>query len=82
MNCNITKNNVDWNMDICEETVNTNIIPADYVKVVRCKDCIFYERLSENADLKICSFWEAELGRQAICNFKPNDYCSFGERKK
>lgn len=55
-------------------------IPID--DIVRCKDCKFYEKLSKDTDTKICSFWEAELGRQAICNFMPTDYCSYGERRE
>lgn len=66
---------IEGNIDSCEETVNTNIISADYVKVFRCKECRWYEVgefvTDKNEALGYCYFhngpwWE-------------NDYCSYGE---
>lgn len=41
----------------------------DYVKVVRCKDCVCY-----GADYW-CAYWED-------AGMEPTDYCSKGERKE
>ena len=45
---------------------------ADYVEVVRCKDCIY-------CDLECrCEAPENGLMRDFV---RPNDFCSYGERK-
>ena len=56
----------------CVDAVST----ADVVEVVRCKDCN-YCRYVDNADIYRCDrrgYYSEEV--------KPNDYCSYGERKE
>ena len=43
---------------------------ADFVEVVRCKDCKRY-----STELRMC------LSSSGIMNAKPKDFCSYGERK-
>lgn len=60
---------------------------ADMVKVVRCKDCVHYMPY----DWMFSEVWKSqniedysqdEIGCEWIDhNIKPDDYCSFGERK-
>lgn len=50
---------------------------ADVVEVVRCKDCVCGYKM-QNGQI-ICKF--LELGN-FIPYVKPNDYCSYGERKE
>lgn len=49
---------------------------ADVVEVVRCKDCVCGYK-TQNGQI-ICKF--LEIGK-FIPYVKPNDYCSYGERK-
>ena len=52
---------------------------VDAVEVVRCKDCKWYD-----ADCEICVYL-SEDGDTYDCgcdvNMKPDDFCSYGERK-
>ena len=62
------------------------VSPADVVKVVRCKDCKYFEPLRD-------STWINQNRKDGICyalvNFhdserycvQPDHYCSYGERK-
>ena len=50
-----------------------NAPAVDVVEVVRCKDCVEYIPW---LDGKICARIGSYFG-----NTKPNDFCSFGERK-
>ena len=50
---------------------------ADVVEVVRCKDCVCGYK-TQNGQI-ICKFLEAG---NFIPYVKPNDYCSYGERKE
>ena len=45
-----------------------NYCPFDMVEVVRCKDCVEY-----NEKLGRCVWW--------LYDVKPDDFCSYGERK-
>ena len=51
---------------------------ADVVEVVRCKDCIHYYEL-EPVCLKIYS--DGNVSADAWQERKPDDFCSYGERK-
>ena len=85
INADVLKFAIRHNMDMQDlylPYMFIDLINETPESIVRCKDCKFYEKLSEDTDTKICSFWEAELGRQAICNFMPTDFCSYGERKE
>ena len=52
---------------------------ADVVEVVRCKDCKYYtlkpQQTSRVTSVRRCN-------RSAIVCTKPDDFCSFGERKE
>ena len=50
---------------------------ADVVEVVRCKDCVCGYKM-QNGQI-ICKFLESG---NFIPYVKPNDYCSYGERKE
>lgn len=50
---------------------------ADVVEVVRCKDCVCGYK-TQNGQI-ICKFLETG---NFIPYVKPNDYCSYGERKE
>ena len=50
---------------------------ADIVEVVRCKDCVCGYK-TQNGQI-ICKFLEAG---NFIPYVKPNDYCSYGEKKE
>lgn len=47
------------------------------VKVVRCEDCLHYEL---GACLKI--YEDGAVAKEAWQQRKPDDYCSYGERRK
>ena len=47
---------------------------VDAVEVVRCKDCILWNKERQICD-RFSSTWTAE-------HTKPNDYCCWGERKE
>ena len=47
---------------------------ADFVEVVRCKDCKYCEQ-SKYSNVMFCD-WHREYFRT-----KPDDFCSYGERK-
>ena len=48
---------------------------ADFVEVVRCKDCKFYENVEyyPEGTKDICRLFKRQL--------QPTDFCSYGERK-
>ena len=54
-----------------------NYESPDVVPVVRCGDCIHYH---EGTCLKI--YDDGDMSKYAIQNRKPDDFCSYGERKK
>lgn len=55
--------------------------PAEAVEVVRCKDCEFWDKCDENIlNGGICDEW-SDFEDSIINYTKPDDYCSFGERK-
>lgn len=47
------------------------VLPQDYVKVVRCKDCRYRKKVSTSYYCKLDEF-----------NVKDTDFCSWGERSK
>ena len=68
----------DFGRCLCE--CDTEDVPtADAVEVVRCKDCKWYD-----ADCEICVYL-SEDGDTYDCgcdvNMKPDDFCSYGERR-
>lgn len=49
---------------------------ADFVEVVRCKDCVWYEQNPWNNEEMVCRYyadWSAP---------EPGDFCSHGERRQ
>lgn len=72
MNCEITKNGDDWDMKVSADETH-----PDYVKVVRCKKCKWYE---------VSEFVTDKNEALGYCNFHTepwweNEYCSHGERR-
>lgn len=53
-----------------------NILPADVVEVVRCKDCIYYK-----ANSCFNRQWDFESSTE-IPLVRENDFCSYGERRE
>ena len=53
---------------------------ADAAKVVRCKDCIYYQS-SLFGERKMC-FRKDVDGVQICYDFSPDDYCSYGIKEK
>lgn len=49
---------------------------AELAKIVRCKDCVHYDM---DVCLKIYS--DGNISKDAWQERKPNDFCSFGEKK-
>lgn len=49
--------------------------------LVRCKDCEFWDKDEDVLDGGICGEW-SDFEDSIISYTKPDDYCSFGERKE
>lgn len=56
-------------------TVNQWLEKADYVQVVRCKDCRHWQGKSENDATEECD------GVMGNIRTTPDFYCAYGERK-
>lgn len=52
---------------------------ADVVKVVRCKDCKYYKKGFAGEHSNYCDCHTVTSFEKFFC--KPNDFCSYGERK-
>lgn len=67
----------DWIEQIIDRLRNDP--DADWVEVIRCKDCKWYElpshRITEN-----CVRWWKNNG--VLLPIKPTDFCSYGERRE
>lgn len=56
---------------------------ASFVKVVRCKDCKWYQESEILPPNKFCFRLKHPVeDRQIGYNFAPYDFCSYGERKE
>jgi len=53
---------------------------ADVVEVVRCKDCKWYDTDGEEMNTQGHCWYKN--GDPVMQDMKPNDYCSYGERKE
>ena len=52
---------------------------ADYMEVVRCKDCKYWKQhFEQNMGQCYCNQWENDY---FYCLTKDIDFCSYGERK-
>lgn len=51
---------------------------ADVVEVVRCKDCKHFEHIYD----EFCKNWYQCKRRGNFSQKKPDDFCSYGERKE
>lgn len=84
MNCEITKNNDDWNM-----TVFADETPTDYVKVVRCNDCKYCTEQGDwcqNENVRSMCFTDGLVEHYfgyGRAHFYPDMdfFCKYGERK-
>lgn len=55
----------------------------DVVKVVRCKDCKWYQEGKLLAPNKFCfRLKHPKEDRKIGYNYAPDDFCSYGERRK
>lgn len=52
----------------------------DWVRVVRCKDCKWYD--SDGEEMNTQGHCWYKNGDPVMQDMKPNDYCSYGERKE
>lgn len=57
--------------DVCDYLKNK----ADFVEVVRCKECMFSEDAEYDQGIKPC------VCRLLKRQMQPTDYCSYGERR-
>jgi hypothetical protein len=65
-----------WDVDIKELKMILKYVPEiNAVPVVRCKECKYYE----NPRLKV---FENCCRKDLLTPMKPNDCCSYGERKE
>ena len=58
----------------CEDFIRK----ADYVEVVRCKNCEFWGGVIFG---NVCRRWSAPLAGMKNCTM-PDDFCSYGERRE
>ncbi|MBO5955752.1 MAG: hypothetical protein J6Q10_03010 [Clostridia bacterium] len=66
-----------------EQSVPNIATPADFVEVVRCKDCKWYQESRILPPNKFCFRLKHPVeDRQIGYNFSPDDFCSYGERKE
>lgn len=68
--------NVKRIIEIDRSVPNTATV-ADFVEVVRCKECVHYRKAEDwKGDVHMCCYLRAD-----ICLFerKSNDFCSYGE---
>ena len=72
-----TESRIGINPDDVDFGVN-KIPAADVVKVVRCRECV-----SHSEDAATGKLWCTKpMGCIGCLEVKPDDFCSFGERKK
>ena len=73
---------VHWNVcgnETCYDDDAKNALQrcADFLEVVRCKDCKYYKPQVKSAQ------WENKTNyccRSAVIKVNPNDYCSYGAK--
>ena len=61
---------LNFDCDKCERYTEKN-----FVRVVRCKDCIFYHKYYDDSDYGACKLHQIDID---VCG--KLDYCSHGER--
>lgn len=55
---------------------------ADFVEVVRCKDCKHYQGVDDDTYSSYCELHTEKVGYcDEAVYMKPTDFCSYGERK-
>lgn len=77
----------DLNREIDDEEALYDAIErsdeADVVKVVRCKDCKWYQEGKLLAPNKFCfRLKHPKEDRKIGYNYAPDDFCSYGERRE
>lgn len=55
------------------------VIPEDYVKVVRCRDCK-HAQMTFGGECKYCDFWQEDGGEALYLD--GDFYCAAGERRE
>lgn len=68
-----------------DDSVPNVAIPADFVEVVRCKDCKYYKTsplLYPKTKRKFCYKVLKSNGIAVGHGFNETDFCSYGERKE
>lgn len=83
INFNGASNYLDENNDILISLRSVNQIikstpTADVVEVVRCRDCIYYQKMATGG---LCMCGDKKTSYAADFYPKENDFCSYGERK-
>lgn len=63
---------------ICGLKTNYKQPATDVVEVVRCRDCIYYQKMATGG---LCMCGDKKTSYAADFYPKENDFCSYGERK-
>lgn len=66
--------------EVVKEAINS-LSSADVVKVVRCKDCIYFIEEHKNGQ-GFCCCSDKDINYNAEFYPYADDYCSYGERKE
>ena len=67
--------------DTCIKIINNEVPTADVVEVVRCKNCIYFEKDEEDA-LGLCKCGNIATNYGGEIYPTEEHFCSYGEKKK
>ena len=68
---------VDW------DDIKDHMAKSDIVEVVRCKDCVYYERFNENEYYCDAIYRDLSGDDEGVCFEPPQDhFCAYGIRRK
>ena len=69
----------DWLLCKIYDLVNAINDEAPTIDIVRCKECKWYEE-PEHKIYELCVKWKRSNG--ILLPIRPDDFCSYGERKE
>ena len=66
---------------ICEQQAIDALceLPSAQLEIIRCKDCKWYD--ADGKEMATQGHCWYKNGEPVMQNMKPNDYCSYGEKK-
>ena len=66
---------------ICEQQAIDALceLPSAQLEIIRCKDCKWYD--ADGEEMATQGHCWYKNGEPVMQNMKPNDYCSYGEKK-